>query len=429
MISIDAATVVILLSLLVTCWAYVSLSRYEGSYFNILAPSLCIGVPAYYFLPLLYIRLFGTDATAYAYIYVYAALAVETAVFAYAYRRTRTKTLPLPFTWSYQNFTALSLGCLILGALMYAPILLQFREFLLDPRQIYNLTRSGFGAQFFLSSTLSYLAIILILFTQRSWLTKSSVILSAIGLLLLHGSKGQAVNALLIISLYFVYARGRKVGIKLAFLLGLSFALFLGLMFAASMTLGESTIEVVESLTQYSDYTRNAMLVIDSNVPLQYGRLAIESNTTALLPRALFPTKPRNFGSFFLTDMLFPEWFDSDTSPAFGVGLQYADFGKLAILYIALFAAFKGWLARIFVNRLRLYGHPADFLLIVFLADIALFPLGIGWFLPEVFLVALLLRFCSTLGASKIYADPRKGHRIPIPSTNSLGRQPNPETL
>ena len=422
MISTVLANITICISLLVALGAYFALAKREGSYVNIMAPTLIASVPAYYLLPLIYISWFGTSSTAYAHIYVYAALAVENVVFVYAYTHSRRKILRLPLGWSYRRFTFLAVLCLVISGVVYAPILLQFGEFLLDPRQIYNLTRSGFGLQYFLSSTLAYLAIILILFTRRSLITKSAVILLATGLLLLHGSKAQALNVVFILVLHHVYVKGHKVRFKGAVLVCASVALITLSLFAATMALGDGPREILESLSSYSDYTRNAMLVIDSHVPLQYGRLAIESNTIALVPRGLMPNKPRNFGSFYLTDKLFPEWFDADTSPAFGIGVPYADFGSLAIVYIALFAWLRGWLARVFVNRVESFKHPGDFFVLVFLADITLFPLGVGWFLPEALLVGLLLRYLSTIGASRVYIEPRKLERVSaIPRTLAEG--------
>ena len=152
------------------------------------------------------------------------------------------------------------------------------------------------------------------------------------------------------------------------------------------------------------------MLVIDSHYPLQYGRLTIESNTLGVVPRQLMPGKPKNFGSFALAEEFYPKSFDGDTgSPAFGVGVQYADFGVLSILYLGLMAALKGWLARIFVNRLKLTKHPADFFVVVFLADISVFPVGVGWLLPEALLVAVLLRWASRIGAGKVYRERQQG--------------------
>jgi len=392
----------IVTALLATIWAYASLSRHEGSYVNVLLPSLIVGVPAYYLLPLLYVWLFGTEGSTYGYVYVYTTLAAENVAFVFAYTRTPRRALRLPFTFSYQNFTLLGVICLALGVAAYATLLFEFREFLLDPRQIYAQTRVGFGPQFFLSSTCAYLAIVLILFSRRSVFAKTAVVLVAAGLILLHGSKAQMLNVIFILVLHQFYVNGRRVGLRGALVIALSIGCFVFLLFAATMRLGESPGEAVESISNYSDYTRNAILVIDSHVPIQYGRLTLESNTISLVPRALMPNKRRDFGSFFLTDQLYPEWLDADASPAFGMGVQYADFGALAIVYIVLFALFKGWLARAFVNRLRSYKHPGDLFVVAFLSDVSVFPVGVGWFLPEALLVAMVLRYFSKLGADRV---------------------------
>jgi hypothetical protein len=282
----------------------------------------------------------------------------------------------------------------------------EFSEFLLDPRQIYTQTRTGFGTQSFISSTLAYLAVILILFSKRSKFVKISTILLATGLLSLHGSKGQVLSVVLILLLYYVYVLGRKVTFARAMIVYACTGIVVLLLFAATMSLGENAADALEAISQYSDYTRNAMLVIDSHFPIQYGRLTIESNTLAVVPRQLMPGKPKNFGSLALAEEFYPEWFDADTgSPAFGVGVQYADFGSLAIVYLALAAALKGWLTRVFVNRLKLTKHPADFFMVVFLAEVSVFPVGAGWLLPEAFLVVVFLRWASSIGAGKVYRE------------------------
>jgi len=63
---------------------------------------------------------------------------------------------------------------------------------------------------------------------------------------------------------------------------------------------------------------------------------------------------------------------------------------------------FKGWLARAFVNRLRSYKHPGDLFVVAFLSDVSVFPVGVGWFLPEALLVAMVLRYFSKLGADRV---------------------------
>jgi hypothetical protein len=403
---LNTAITAITISLLISLLAYRRLSKHEGTYINILTPSFLIAIPAYYLLPLLYLYLAGTNASSYAYWYVFATLAAENVAFVYAYVRTGKKVIKLPFRSSNRNFAVLSVTFLCLGTLTYLPLLLKFREYLLDPRQIYVQTRTGFGTEFFISSTLAFIAIIFILFSERSWVTKSIVTLGAFLLLSLHGSKAQALAVPLLLLLFWVYAKGLRIRPAFAAASLLLIAVFAVLLFAATMSLEGSLGDALEEISSYSDYTRNAMLVIDSNLPLQYGRLTFEANTTAIVPRALSPHKPKNFGPFYLAEQFYPQSFDADQgAPAFGVGIQYADFGYLAIVYVILTSILKGWLARCFVNRLAFTKHPADFFMVAFLADIPLFPLGVGWLLPEAIAVTLVLRFLSTLGAKKTYLE------------------------
>ncbi len=374
MISPWLANVVVIVSLLVSVCAYVLISKREGSYINILTPSFIVSVPAYYLLPLVYANWFGTGASPYAYVYVYATLAVESVVFAYFYTRRRTGVLRLPFAYAHNNFGWLGFAFLALAVLLYAPVLLQFSDYVLDPRKIYEQTRTGFGVNFYISSSLAYLSVILILFSKRSSIVKAYV----------KGRRLKWVSALIVFAGLAVVAVG---------------------LFAATMVL-DGPLGAVESISQYSDYTRNAMLVIDSNIPRQHGRLTLESNIVSLIPRVLMPSKPKNFGPMYLDEQFYPEALDEDAgSPAFGIGLQYADFGALAIAYLALFAGFRGWLAHIFVKRLKLTRHPGDFIVVAFLADISLFPIGAGWLLPETIIVAILIRYASCLGADPVYRE------------------------
>jgi hypothetical protein len=423
MISINLVILAIGASLGIAVLAYLVLSKYEGSSINLLTPSFVMAIPAYYLLPLVYLNLFGVEGSTYAHFWVYSALAVEPLAFVYAYKRTGNKVARLPGASSYSNFGLVSLLCLSLGVLLYIPVLVQFREFIFDPRQIYTQTRTGFGLQAFVSSTLAYLAVILVLCSRHSKALKALAVLLATGLLSLHGSKGQVLSVISILLLYYVYVLGRKITFARSMVVYVCTGMVVLLLFAATMSLGEDAAGALEAISKYSDYTRNAMLVIDSHYPQQYGRLTIESNTLGIVPRQLMPGKPKNFGSFALAEEFYPEWFDSDTgSPAFGVGLQYADFGSWAIVYLALVAALRGWLARIFVNRLAFTKHPADFFMLVFLADISVFPTGVGWLLPEALLVMVFIRWVSRIGAKKVYRERPQGSVLAQPPVLRPGR-------
>ncbi len=368
-----------------------------------------MAIPAFYLLPLVYLKLFGAEGSTYAHFYVYSSLAVELLTFVYAYTRTGDKVVRMPGASSYSNFGFVSLLCLSVGILLYVPVLIEFHEFIFDPRQIYTQTRTGFGTQGFVSSTLAYVAVILILFSKRSKFVKVFTVFLATGLLSLHGSKGQVLAVGLILLLYYVYVLKRKVTLARSMIVYACTGILVVLLFVVTMSLGEDAADALEAISSYSDYTRNAILVIDSHYPLQYGRITIESNTLGLVPRQLMPGKPKNFGTFALAEEFYPESFDRDMgSPAFGIGAQYADFGSLAIVYLALCGLFRGWLARVFVNRLKVTHHPSDFFMVAFLADIGLFPIGTGWLLPEALAVALFLRFVSRIGAPTVFRDTQR---------------------
>jgi hypothetical protein len=405
MISIGLANTTLLLSLAIALGAYVFVSHREGSYVNILTPSLLINIPAYYLFPIAYNSFFGMEASTYSHIYVYTTLAVENVIFAYAYTRPRTPPIRLPFAYGYNYFESLAFACLGLAGLLFLPLLIEFKEYIFDPRRIYEETRTGFGSSYYTSSACAYLAVIIILFSKQSNFRKAIVIVASGIVLSLHGSKGQVLGIVLLPLLFLTYVRHWKVKLVHALLICMGLGALLVGMFVATVSLG-GPLEALEWVSGYSDYMRNAELVIDSNMPLQGGRLTWESNVVSLVPRAIMPDKPKNFGAFYLDEEFFPGSLEEDKGvPAFGIGVQYADFGFLAIVYLGLFAALRGWLARVWVRRLAHTRHPADFLILAFLADISIIPIGTGWLLPETLLIAMFLRFASSLGTGRTYRE------------------------
>jgi len=248
-ISLLLADGVLLVSLVVSLGTYVNVSKREHSYFNVLTPSFIISVPAYYLLPWGYFHAFGNENSVYAYTYVYTTLAVENVAFAYMYTRSTRLLIRLPFGYSYHNFDFVAFGFIGLAFLMYVPILLQFPEYLLDPRQIYVHTRTGFGVNYFISSRLAYLAVILIQFSGQSRRVKGLLILIGAVILALHGSKGQVLSLVLLVVLFHVYVRKRTLDFLASLFACLGLSLLLFLLFAATMALGDSPAEMEELLT------------------------------------------------------------------------------------------------------------------------------------------------------------------------------------
>lgn len=407
MLSNSLADAVLMTSMIISLTSYVVVSRREGSYINILTPAFLTAIPAYYLLPLFASHFFGNDASPFAFTYVYATLAAESVAFAYAYLHRLRTMIRLPLRYSYSNFFSLSLILLGIAILMYVPVLLEFPEYILDPRRIYELTRVGFGFSYYVSSTLAYVSVVLILFSGCSRWIRWGVVLVSATLLSLHGSKGQILSLFLLLALFEIYVNGRKVRLLTSLIVLGSMSLLVLMLFVASMVIERDPLEAIRTISEYSDYTRNAMLVIDSHFPLQYGRLTMEGHLYGRIPRALMPGKPTNFGALYLDDQFFPQSLDAEAgSPDFGIGLQYADFGFLAIAYLACFAVVRGWLARMFIARLNGTQHPSDFFMVAFLANVPLFPVGgVGWLLPEALLVAIFLRFASKVGSDEVYRD------------------------
>ncbi len=102
----------------------------------------------------------------------------------------------------------------------------------------------------------------------------------------------------LILLLYYVYVLGRKITFARAMIVYACTGMVILLLFAATMSLGEDAADALEAISKYSDYTRNAMLVIDSHYPLQYGRLTIESNTLGGSSTATYARQTEKFRPF-----------------------------------------------------------------------------------------------------------------------------------
>lgn len=388
---------IILLSLVVVLVTYALISWSEKSLINAFSPYFLLFVPSNYLFELVHIHYFGYSGSSYAYMYCYGTYAIAFAFFALSYRLFPVLCFRTPLWGRIYSANYFPYIILVSAFVVYAPILFEFREYLSDPREIYMRTRSGYGLAFFLSTTLAYLSFVAIVFKRnRYWFEVPLIAVACVVLLLAHGSKGQIVTLVLIYVLYRVYVEHRLFGIKAFSGFVVLFSAVIGLLFSLTLQ-NENESNLLKKIALYSDYTRNALLVIDSNMSPEMGRLTMEEVLFSRVPREFYSDKPKNFGTFYLAEKFYPEWFAADTgSPAFGIGVQYADFGDFAIVYIVVGALLSGVLLKVFMTRLKSYHHPADFIMVLFFSGITLIPIGVGNLLPEhlliAFAVALLLR-------------------------------------
>jgi hypothetical protein len=380
--------------------AYFYVSVREKSFVNVLTPTLAFLVPADYVLESYHLWLFGPSGSLLAYALIYACYAATFAAFAVGYSRSRVPPLKLPFMAPQGAGNPLAPYLVLAAAIaLYLPVLLEFRSDLATPRLIYEQTRSGYGVYFFLSTTLCYMALILLLFKRRlRKLELTLFVIVCLVFLWLHGSKNQMLLVFFILSAHWVYVRKQRISLARfavfgAFLVAVGGALFL--LTNPVLLLGN---EGLQGIAGYSDYTRNGMLVIDSDLGPLYGKLTLEQEIYSRIPRQLFPNKPNDFGALYLAAHFYPDAFNRDNgAPAFSFGTALADFGVLA-LPIWMFAnLLAGILLKIFVTGVRRYADPGNFTLTLFASGLTLIPVSTSFILPESLALAIAIGLLHSL--------------------------------
>lgn len=371
---------------------YIYVSVRERTFLNVLTPNLAFLLPANYLLELYHLWLFGPSGSQFAYALMYACYTATYVAFALGYLKMRVPTLRLPFTARVATGNGLAPYLVLAAAVaLYWPVLSEFRGDLANPRHIYEQTRSGYGAYFFLSTTLCYLALVLLLFKSRLGRFELALFtLMCLVFLWLHGSKGQMLLVVFILALYWVYVRAKRMAL-------LRFALFggalagvgVGLFWITNPSLLVNSNDL-QGIAAYSDYTRNGLLVIDSDVGPLYGRLSLEQQLYSRVPRPLFPDKPNDYGALYLAEHFFPAAFQLGAgAPAFGFGIELADFGVLALPFLLLESFLGGMLLNIFMKSLRRHQGPGDFIMVLFASGLPVIPLSGAFLLPESLILAI----------------------------------------
>lgn len=374
----DARILALLVSLFVVLAAYLLLSWREGNFVNVLFPFVVFQVPAYYIAELVFLLLSVPRGSLFAYSVVFAMYALGAVATVIGYMVAPNRWVPLLVELPKIRIPGFQWLLLGLAYLVYLPILVEFSHLIFTPREIYSATRSGYGIPFFLSTFMAYVALIIHLFNSSrrgllSWLFFICVTL----LIYLHGSKGQLLGIGLILLYFFVFVR--DVRVRLGALIGLGGVggAMMVLLFYLTLPASQKA-DLIVGISNYSDYTRHAAQVVDDHdLEPQLGRLSFESSFYSMIPRALFPDKPKDFGSFWLARRYYPEWFQAESgAPAFGVGLEYADFNVFALPWYALTNFLLGAFLKIVVSRMRLARDGGTFILLLGLMGVPLMPTG-----------------------------------------------------
>jgi hypothetical protein len=392
----DAA--VMLVSFAAVVAAYLLVVWKDRSWINWATPNFILSIGAKYVFQAFFLYLSrdpGGSCYAYAYCYATYALSFLIGSLIYAF----VKPIKLRDTGPAQDFRYLPWILLLIGFLLYLPVLIEFRQYLADPRRIYELTRTGYGLPFYGSTTFVSMAFVVFLFRKEKS-TWSSAVFFLLCMLLAywHGSKGQIITYALIWMLHRVYVRKVPIRVLAASAMAASIAVLLIASFALFSNAGDIA-DTLTAVSGYADYVRNAMLVIDDpRGKTYYGRLMLENEFYSRVPRMVLPDKPKDFGPFLMAKIYNPASYRLDEGTGdFGLGVTYADFGPFAILATCAYSAFAAFLVSTLARHLRRGAGPGGFIAFLYLAGVSVIPISGPFYLPESILLGVAVTWLARL--------------------------------
>ena len=392
---------VVLASLIVVVLVYLYVSTLDGSFINVLTPTYAIFLPAYYLVDLAFLLENRPPGSLYAYILSYGSYTTLFVSMAFGYSMS-ARRVRLPLTAQSVNGPPIvAWGVFAAAWMLYLPMLIEFRAHLSNPREIYDLSRTGYGLNFFLSTTLCYFAIVLLLCSRAGTVHRILFFTLALIFEYLHGSKHHMLMPFFMLSIWWVYSRGRRISM-------LGFATFSSAMCALGLAAflvtspGVLTLYGLDGVVGYSGYTRNGMLVIDSGIGPLFGSLSLEAELLSRIPRILYPDKPTIFGEVRLSEKFFPEEVHmGQGAPSMGFGRLFADYGAGVLPVLAFFGFLNGLLLRIFANNVRAGGSPGDLIMLLFGAGISMIPFADVILLPENLTLAVVANCLFALASRR----------------------------
>jgi hypothetical protein len=251
----------------------------------------------------------------------------------------------LPVNWNVLGPKDLSRGTnFFLALYAIAFCLLASGEFgiinwLVNPREGYQLYRTGQGHWYALSITSLSVSLLLSFLSNP----KASAVLwrtpMYLALAYLLGSKMVLLSVFTstMIFLWFIRWPHLKklltVGAPLLFLL-LIWNLFLAL----------SDGFEIRSILEYFDYYKNAAdyyrAYMNGEIKLYWGEI-VGTSLSSYVPRVIWPDKPSVYGVLIINEIFYPGQAELTNTPAFGGAVeQFADFGFPGVVFSGLFSGF-----------------------------------------------------------------------------------------
>lgn len=204
-------------------------------------------------------------------------------------------------------------------------------NWLLNPREGYQLYRTGQGQWYALATSAMSVAFVLaVLWRPRPrWVLLSTAVCLALGYLL--GSKGTLLLIFMSSAIFLWFLRWRH--LTSLIVLGAPLLMIL-LLFNLYLALADGF--GIQAILEYFDYYKNAAdyysAYLRGEVPLFLGEVSL-SSLWAYVPRGLWPDKPFVYGILLVNEIFYPGAAEMTNTPAFGGAVeQFADFGVFGVL-------------------------------------------------------------------------------------------------
>ena len=363
-----------------------------GNFANAITPSLIAFFPAYFIFECIYLFWVENDEHWLEYVFIYTCALLLIVSFVVGYMMIPGSFTKVKRVYVYNpRYLHCSIIFTIAAVFLYLPVLIEYKQYILYPRVIYELTRSGYGHLFYSSLLAGMLAVVFSFYSlsRARWVSILLLVVNVV-FILLHGNKTPLLNLIVAWLFFYSYVLGNAISMKKMFYVVAIISCFIFLFFY--LTFNSELSIVLLNMAYYADYNRNAFLLMNGNIDFGFGKYIVESQVFSRLPRFLYPDKPEFFGYLELAKSVFPNKTEENVGvPSFGLGEYYADFGYFSLLVIPVVGFFKGVLTGYVKKLLDKQGDVYYLLIFLFLSGVTFIPLGSGWLFYEHCFLALLI--------------------------------------
>lgn len=274
-------------------------------------------------------------------------------------------------------------------------------NWLLNPREGYQLYRTGFGHWYALSVSalsVSFLLFFLAKPEPRSllWVTFWHMIMA-----FFLGSKGLIISLFAASLVFMWFIRWKHLYKFLVLGTPIVFCLLLYNLYQAL----QDSFDIL-AIAQYFDYYKNAAdyynAFFNNEIRLYYGEIFL-SSFWSYIPRFLFPDKPFVYGMTLINEFFYPGQAELTNTPGFGGAvLQFADFGLIGIFLYGFFSPESIIVA--LTSSIIFKGRKIDFNKInvaIFVILLIQYAPGFGSYLPTALYLVLLFMVVLTVRIKK----------------------------